>query len=119
MAHALTAPLGSIDSRRPVPTAQPLPGVESGLLHLKRGPVPSSPRRVPRERLVRRLLATRDVPIALLVAPTGYGKTIVMSQWAERDDRPFAWVSLDAGDNDPINLLSAIALALDLSLIHI
>jgi LuxR family transcriptional regulator, maltose regulon positive regulatory protein len=113
VAHALTAPVG-IDSRRLAPrTLRGSAGIETGLLHLKSGPTASRPRGVPRERLVRRLLAARDVPIALLVAPTGYGKTTVMSQWAERDDRPFAWVTLDASDNDPMNLLAAIALALD------
>jgi LuxR family maltose regulon positive regulatory protein len=30
-----------------------------------------------------------------------------------RDDRPFAWVTVEEADNDPTNLLSAIALALD------
>lgn len=114
MAHALTAPLGSIDSPRLHPSAlRGSAGIETGLLHLKSTPMASHPRRVPRERLVRRLLAARDVPTALLVAPTGYGKTTVMSQWAERDDRPFAWVTLDASDNDPMNLLAAITLALD------
>lgn len=113
MAHALTAPLGSIESR-PAPSALGLPtGIETGLLDLKGKPTASLSGSVPRERLVCRLLAGRDLPIALLVAPAGYGKTTVMSQWAERDERPFAWVNLDAGDNDPITLLSAIALALD------
>lgn len=114
MAQALTAPRGSLDSPRLYPSAlRGSAGIETGLLHLKSGPTASHPRRVPRERLVRRLLAARDVPTALLVAPTGYGKTTVMSQWAERDDRPFPWVTLDASDNDPMNLLAAIALALD------
>jgi LuxR family maltose regulon positive regulatory protein len=114
VAHALTAPLGSTESPRLAPSALGLPtGIETGLLHLKGDPMASLSGRVPRERLVRRLLAARDLPITLLVAPAGYGKTTVMSQWAERDERPFAWVTLDAGDNDPITLLSAIALALD------
>jgi LuxR family maltose regulon positive regulatory protein len=68
---------------------------------------------VARERLLRRLLGARDVPVALLVAPAGYGKTTALSQWAARDGRPFAWVTLDAADNDPTTLLSAVALALD------
>ncbi len=113
MAHALTAPLGSIESRL-APSVLGLPtGIETGLLDLKGKPMASLSGSVRRERLVGRLLAGRDLPIALLVAPAGYGKTTVMSQWAERDERPFAWVNLDAGDNDPITLLSAIALALD------
>jgi len=30
-----------------------------------------------------------------------------------RDERPFAWVSLDAGDNDPVALVAAVLAALD------
>jgi LuxR family transcriptional regulator, maltose regulon positive regulatory protein len=88
-------------------------GVETGLLELKIRPAPPSPGLVHRERLVRRLLDARDVPVVLVVAPAGYGKTTVLSQWAQRDERPFAWVGLDPDDNDPKTLLSAIALALD------
>src|SRR4051812_21123925 len=50
---------------------------------------------VPRARLVRRLVGSSDVPLALLVAPAGYGKTTLLSQWADRDRRPFVWVTLD------------------------
>ena len=88
-------------------------GVETGLVQLKIRPVRPGAGLVHRERLVRRLLDARDVPVVLVVAPAGYGKTTVLSQWAERDERPFAWVSLDPDDNDPKTLLSAIALALD------
>jgi LuxR family transcriptional regulator, maltose regulon positive regulatory protein len=55
--------------------------------------------------------ATQE-PIALLTAPAGYGKTTVLAQWAVRDSRPFAWVSVDERDNDPIVLLRHLALAL-------
>jgi LuxR family maltose regulon positive regulatory protein len=68
---------------------------------------------VPRPRLVRPLLGSADLPLALLIAPAGYGKTTVLSQWAERDRRPFAWVTLDEGDNDPARLLASIGSVLD------
>jgi len=61
-----------------------------------RGLPPSrAPGLVPRARLVGRLQEARDVPLALLVAPAGYGKTTVLSEWAERDPRPFQWVRPD------------------------
>jgi LuxR family maltose regulon positive regulatory protein len=59
---------------------------------------PSGLRRVPerglvdRPRLARRLV-TSSAPIALLVAPAGYGKTAVLGQWEARDERPFAWAA--------------------------
>jgi len=49
---------------------------------------------VPRPRLLRRLVAA-DAPMALVVAPAGYGKTTLLAEWAARDERPFAWVSLE------------------------
>ena len=48
-----------------------------------------------------------------MVAPSGYGKTTLLSQWAERNGRSFAWVSVDERDNDPKVLLSYVAEALD------
>jgi LuxR family transcriptional regulator, maltose regulon positive regulatory protein len=68
---------------------------------------------VPRPRLVARLVAGRQVPTVAIVAPAGYGKTTLLALWAEADDRAFAWLSLDAHDNDPIVLLTHLALALD------
>ena len=66
---------------------------------------------VSRTALVNRLRATSE-PICMLTAPAGYGKTTVLAQWAARDSRPFAWVSVDDRDNDPIVLLRHVALAL-------
>jgi LuxR family maltose regulon positive regulatory protein len=117
VAQALMAPARGTDSP---PQLAPLevvgpsrPGIESGLLSLKGRRAPSRPWLVARERLVRPLLDARDVPVALLMAPAGYGKTTLLLEWELRDDRPFAWVTLEAADNDPTTLLSSVALALD------
>ena len=48
-----------------------------------------------------------------MAAPPGYGKTTLMAQWAERIGSRAAWLSCDEGDNDPVVLLSALAVALD------
>jgi LuxR family maltose regulon positive regulatory protein len=59
-------------------------------------------------------LAQADLPpIVSVVAPSGFGKTTLLSQWAEHDSLAFAWVSVEEADNDPKVLLSRIALALD------
>ena len=59
-------------------------------------------------------LAQADLPpIVSVVAPSGFGKTTLLSQWAERDGLPFAWVAVEEADNDPKVLLSRIAQALD------
>ncbi len=48
-----------------------------------------------------------------MVAPAGYGKTTLLSQWAERNTQAVAWVSVDEADNDPKVLLTYVAEALD------
>jgi LuxR family maltose regulon positive regulatory protein len=68
---------------------------------------------VPRERLLERLAATADKPVAALIAPAGYGKSTLLREWAARDERPFAWVTLQDADNDPARLVEAISTALD------
>ena len=68
---------------------------------------------VPRSPLVGRLAADGSPPIVAVVAPSGYGKTTLLAQWAELDGQPFAWVSVDDRDNDPKVLLSYVAAALD------
>jgi len=53
------------------------------------------------------------VPVVFLSAGPGWGKTTLLAQWAARSRRPFAWVSVDVRDSDPIVLLTYVAAALD------
>jgi len=70
------------------------------------------PGTVRRSSLIERLSGSVQ-PIVSIEAPPGYGKTTLLSQWAESEAAPFAWVSLDEGDNEPRVLLRYIAEALD------
>jgi LuxR family transcriptional regulator, maltose regulon positive regulatory protein len=63
--------------------------------------------------LVQQLVADDGRSIVSVVAPAGYGKTTLLSQWAERDERPFAWVSVGDRDDDAKVLLAYVAEALD------
>src|ERR671936_1029980 len=67
---------------------------------------------IPRARLVRTLLSAPDTPLVLIVAPAGYGKTSLLSEWSIEDRRPFAWVTLRDTDTGPAELLRALAAAL-------
>src|SRR5215471_630401 len=58
-------------------------------------------------------LATEQAPVITVTAPPGYGKTALMAQWANRLGSRGAWLSCDDADNDPVVLLSALAMALD------
>jgi LuxR family transcriptional regulator, maltose regulon positive regulatory protein len=71
------------------------------------------PGAVRRLALIEQLRRGKPYPIVSVVAPPGYGKTTLLSQWAERNGQAFAWVSVDEGDNDPKVLLTYVAEALD------
>ena len=102
-----------IDVReRPAGTRHaPRPGFEPIAPKLRR-PL-TRPGTIARSSLVGQLTRDDLSPIVSLVAPSGYGKTTLLSQWAERSGQAFAWVSLDEHDNDPKVLLSYVAEALD------
>jgi LuxR family maltose regulon positive regulatory protein len=69
------------------------------------------PESVSKTALVNRLRVAGTCPVVTLLAPGGYGKTTLLVQWASRDERPFAWVSVQEGD-DAILLLRHVAAAL-------
>jgi LuxR family transcriptional regulator, maltose regulon positive regulatory protein len=71
------------------------------------------PGTVCRPALIERLARCGPGPVVSVVAPAGYGKTTLLSQWAERNGQAFAWVSVDERDNDPKVLLRYVAEALD------
>src|SRR5215468_8311214 len=71
------------------------------------------PGTVHRSSLIERLTRGGLCPIVSVVAPAGYGKTTLLSQWAERNGQAFAWVSVDEPDNDPKVMLTYVAEALD------
>jgi LuxR family transcriptional regulator, maltose regulon positive regulatory protein len=70
------------------------------------------PGSVPRTPLVNRLRASGRAQVVTVLAPAGYGKTTALAQWADRDRRLFAWVSIDEDDDDPVIFSNDIASAL-------
>lgn len=52
--------------------------------------------------------------LTLVEASAGSGKTTLLVEWcaAEAGQLPFAWLSLDAGDNDPVRFWTYVASAL-------
>jgi LuxR family transcriptional regulator, maltose regulon positive regulatory protein len=71
------------------------------------------PGTIRRSPLIEQLADGDPGPIVSVVAPPGYGKTTLLSQWAEANGQAVAWVSVDQGDNDPKVLLTYVAEALD------
>ena len=68
---------------------------------------------VARPRLVQALDEGLVGRLILVGAPAGFGKTALLACWARRGDRPVAWLSLDAGDNDPARFWRHAVAALD------
>ena len=87
------------------------PGIELNASKLR--PPPARSGTILRSSLITQLVQEDSRPIVSVVAPPCYGKTTLLSQWAGRDERNFAWVSADEKDNDPKALLSYVAAALD------
>ena len=71
------------------------------------------PELVPRPRLTARLDEGLARGLVLVCAPAGYGKTVLLADWARRGGQPVAWLSLDAGDNDPARFWRHAVAALD------
>ena len=74
------------------------------LLGTKLTPPPPARVRVERGRLVDRLVAERPRRLSLLAAPAGWGKTTLLAQWLgdAREQRRFAWFTVDRADNDAV-----------------
>jgi LuxR family transcriptional regulator, maltose regulon positive regulatory protein len=68
---------------------------------------------VPRPQLIAQLAAS-PAKLVLVEAPAGFGKTTLVAQWRSSagERRPFAWLSLDRGDDDPGRLWWHVASAL-------
>ena len=74
----------------------------------------SRPSFVPRPRLAKRLDEGLEPGLVLVCAPAGYGTTVLLASWARCREGPVAWLSLDAGDNDPARFWRHTLGALDL-----
>jgi LuxR family transcriptional regulator, maltose regulon positive regulatory protein len=66
---------------------------------------------VRRPALAQSLADARGAALALIVAPPGYGKSTLLAEWAELDERPFAWLAL--GHSGPHSISTRPALPPD------
>ena len=54
-----------------------------------------------------------ETTVTLVSAPAGYGKSVLVSHWADTVQHPVSWISLDESDSDPAQFLDYLAAALD------
>ncbi|MEO8289355.1 MAG: LuxR C-terminal-related transcriptional regulator, partial [Chloroflexota bacterium] len=86
------------------------------LLTTKLNVPPARAQLVIRPRLFERLEVGLRGKLTLIAAPAGFGKTTLLSAWrttAAGSTMPFAWVSLDPADNDPILFWRYVLTAID------
>jgi LuxR family transcriptional regulator, maltose regulon positive regulatory protein len=53
-----------------------------------------------------------EIRLTLISAPPGYGKSVALAGWVASTDKPTAWLSLDAADNDPVRFVRYLVAAL-------
>ncbi len=62
-----------------------------------------------RERLVERLRANLSLPVTLVTANAGSGKTTLVAEFLRKQERPYVWYQLDHTDSDPAVFLGYLA----------
>jgi ATP/maltotriose-dependent transcriptional regulator MalT len=67
---------------------------------------------VQRPQLIASIEQALESKLLLLSAPAGYGKTTLLSAWANESSWPVAWFSLDTADNDRTRFLTYLIHAL-------
>jgi LuxR family maltose regulon positive regulatory protein len=68
---------------------------------------------VNRDRLIKAMNRAHEVPLTLVSAPAGYGKSILAAQWVGQLNNPIAWLSLDARDTELRTFLAYFFTAVD------
>ncbi len=72
---------------------------------------PVTPDLVCRGRLHERMNEALRTPLTLVSAPAGYGKSVLVGQWADSLEQPCAWLSLDEGDGEVAVFLAYVQTA--------
>ncbi|ATW26492.1 LuxR C-terminal-related transcriptional regulator [Candidatus Formimonas warabiya] len=68
---------------------------------------------VSRENLLTKLQHAQECKLMLITAPAGYGKTTAVLDWLGKCGLPYAWLSLDAQDNDPVRFWQYVCASLE------
>jgi LuxR family maltose regulon positive regulatory protein len=72
-----------------------------------------NPKSVERAQILSRLAPRNARKLVLISAPAGYGKTTLVSQWLQSQDKDFCWLSLDNADDDPVRFWRYLIGAID------
>lgn len=100
-------------SKKPTQWTETLTGGSAGdeypfrvLTNIKAPPLP--PGLIPRTHLTQKI----NTPVAFICAPSGYGKSTLMNEWAQSSGMPIAWVTLEEADNNAAHFWTKVVAAL-------
>ena len=68
-----------------------------------------------RSELIENISLNKHLPLSLVSAPAGYGKSIIISNWIEITNEKYAWLSLDEEHNNLHIFLKYLVAAIRLS----
>jgi len=68
-----------------------------------------------RPRLLARVGPIGEAALVVVVAPAGFGKSVLLTQWAEAQPGPTAWLELDERDDEPCHLWDEVLTALEVA----
>ena len=85
------------------------PRIDNSFLPQTKVNAPILPQRLlSRPRLTQQL----DLPLTLIYAPSGFGKSTLINEWKQNCGFPVAWLILDKTDNQPLRFLYSLVLSL-------
>ncbi len=67
---------------------------------------------VARDRLLTLMDSSLECPLTMVSAPAGYGKSMLVSQWLQRQKHPAVWLSLDQADSELQQFLAYLIAAI-------
>ena len=74
---------------------------------------PPAPLSLSRPRLLTCLDQGRRLPLTLVVAPAGFGKTTLLAEWAASQPSSVVWLSVDESDRDLSRFVADLCMALE------
>ena len=96
------------------PPAIPIAGSRPVIAGTKLQIPPTRSGAIRRAQLVGELVDRAQSRLTLVAAPAGSGKTSLLAEWHSdpREQRSFAWISLDVADNDPVRFWDGVIASL-------
>ena len=96
------------DPDAPQPQANATAGAPF-FLRTKLLPPRPAPEILARPRLIERLQSNLALPVTLITANAGSGKTTLVADFLRKQERPYLWYQLDHTDSDPVVFLGYLA----------